>query len=681
MHLFQKGQSLIELILAVGLLGILLPALSLGVLSSREGKAQQNQRIQAVAMMREADEAVRNIRDNGWTSFASTANAGPYHPVISANTWTLASGSGTVNGFTTQVVVSDVSRDGAGAIVASGGSDDPSTKKVVTTISWTTPFVSNISQTNYLTRHESISYTDTTLAQFDAGVKTNTFTTNTAGGEVTLGAGGGGGDWCIPSKSVTQVDLPRNGVANAVSAIEGTVFAATGDNASGPSFQKIGLTTDRDPPVATPGAMVNDYKTNAVFGEQNFAYIGTDTNAKEFVIISLTQYSNPPTNTLYQTVGSINLPNQQNGVGIYVLNNKAYALGSDNKLYIYDITNRAKDYSETEMLNYTGNKNTSGFTLSGTGKKITVSVDSASGKTYAYIITGATTNQLQIVDVSNPATVLDANAATIRSQLTLGSAQTGVDLVMNITGSVGYAVTSYTAGRRNFFIINTQTKSSPTEIVPTNSGYNTNGMNPKGLAVVTGNRVIIVGTGGSEQYQVVKLDTTTTPTHCAGLTYATGVNGVASVLQQSNGFAYSYIITGDAGAELKVILGGAGGQYVSSGTFESAPYNPGFATAYNAFKATISNPGNTTVKLKVAVAQAVGGVCTGVTYSYVGPNGDPSQYFLVGSDPSTIEGIIPLLSSGSYKNPGQCFRYKYSFDTTDSTATPVLYDMTVNYSP
>ena len=65
----NKGQTLIELILTVGLGAILLPVLLLGVISSREGKAQQNQRIDAVTLLKEGEEAVRNIREKGWSTF------------------------------------------------------------------------------------------------------------------------------------------------------------------------------------------------------------------------------------------------------------------------------------------------------------------------------------------------------------------------------------------------------------------------------------------------------------------------------------------------------------------------------------------------------------------------------------------------------------------------------------
>ena len=50
--------------------------------------------------------------------------------------WSLAAGSEDLNGFTRQVVVNNVSRDGQFNIVSSGGTPDPDTKKITSTVSW-----------------------------------------------------------------------------------------------------------------------------------------------------------------------------------------------------------------------------------------------------------------------------------------------------------------------------------------------------------------------------------------------------------------------------------------------------------------------------------------------------------------------------------------------------------------
>ena len=653
---FRSGQSLVELLLAISLAALLLPALLTGLVASREGRVQQKQRSDAVSYLRESAEAVRNVRDSGWSNFATN---GTFHPVISGSNWSLVSGAETLNGFTRQIVVSDVSRDASGAIVTSGGTVDPSTKKVVSTVSWTQPYASNISSTTYITRHENISVIQTTQAHFDGAgsnlsVKTNTFTANSAGGEVILGAGGGGGDWCIPAKSITEYDLPKSGVANAITAIEGRVFAGTGENSSGVSFADVQTTTNVDPPQILNSKTFDGYKTNTVFGESNFAYLGTDNNSKEVVMLNLNQYSDPPTNSKYQEVGAINVSGNSNGDSIYVVNDKAY-ITAGNKLYIYTL-NSTRTTATVQ--------NSSGYTLSGTGKKILIG---SSGQ-YAYVITSATSNQFEIIDISN------ASNPTRASIRTVGTSQAGVDLYVTSSEATVYVALAYSAGRNNIYKIDTTNKSSPS----VGSGYSTSGMSPKGINVVTGNRAIIVGTGGTYQYQVINTNTMAMCSATSGLQYATGINGVASVLQ-ANGFAYSYIITGDASSELKIILGGAGGQYVTSGTFESSIYNTNSTTAFNSFSATVAKPSSTDITMQIAVANTAD--CSASRFTYLGPGGSPSQYFSVGSDPTLIQGAIPITTNNYYTNPGQCVRYKFWLSTTDSSSTPDLYDMTINYSP
>ena len=191
---------------------------------------------------------------------------------------------------------------------------DPSTKEVIITVSWAQPFYSSVTTTQYLTRVENITYTQTTQAIYNSGVTTNTsvIATDESGipddGQIQLGAGGGGGDWCQPAKSITEVDLPKSGVANAITvdkgpAVDGaTVYATTGVNASGVSFANQEYRGE--PPVPQTQKTFDGYKTNAVFGEiiggvTKYSYLATDNNAKEIVIIDLTQFTDAPANMKY----------------------------------------------------------------------------------------------------------------------------------------------------------------------------------------------------------------------------------------------------------------------------------------------------------------------------------------------------------------------------------------------
>ncbi|HSE61384.1 MAG TPA: prepilin-type N-terminal cleavage/methylation domain-containing protein [Candidatus Saccharimonadales bacterium] len=186
----QRGQTIIELLVAIGISAIMLPALATAVFASREGRAQDAERLQAAALLRETDEAVRSVREKGWAAFAVN---GTYHPAINIAAWNLVAGSEVVGNFTRQVVISDVQRNAAGAIVPSGGTIDQSTKKVTTTVSWSQPMNGSLSTETYYQRYlGNAAWAQTTQAEFNAGTKTNTTATSTGDGQVELAGGGGG---------------------------------------------------------------------------------------------------------------------------------------------------------------------------------------------------------------------------------------------------------------------------------------------------------------------------------------------------------------------------------------------------------------------------------------------------------------------------------------------------------
>jgi len=638
----QKGQSLVEILLAMGLAAVLLPALLTGLVATREGKVQQNQRLGASALLVETEEAIRSVREKGWDNVVPT---GTYHPILSGSSWSLAAGTDSPGGFTRSLIIADVLRDTSGNIVTSGGSPDPSTRQVTTSVSWDTPTTSSVTSAFYLTRYlDNLTHVETLQSEFDTGTKTGTSTSTSSGGEVLLGAGGYG-NWCEPNLNLSSLDLPKSGVANAISAIEGRAFAGTGDNASGVSFANVQI-TNTDPPTASVLGTYDGFKTNGIFGESDYAYLATDNNTKEVEIVNLT--TNP-----YSEAGSFNttilgFPVNADATAVYVSGNRGYVTAGS-WLYVFDLSSKF------------GSRPPVGFPhlLVGTGTSIVVSGN------YAFVSVSGSPIEMQIIDVSNPWSIFQAGYADVNGQ-------DGKHVFINSTATRAYLVTNASASLPEFFIIDTSSKSGSR---PTISSYDANGMNPKDLAVVTGNKAIIVGSG-AEEYQVLDITTESLPSRCGGLNLDTGVNGIASVLE-SDGDAFSYIITGDASSELKIIEGGPGGRYSTSGTFESATFpDVGYSTAFNYMSYTATVPANTTLQLQVAGADQVSSSCPSSGYVFVGPDGTSSTFFSVAGEP------IPLNDDGSgYENPARCFRYKAYLTTIDTFATPVLYDVTVNYSP
>lgn len=617
---------MIELLVAFGLAAVLLPAFMTGIMTTREGRAQQPQRMIANNYLREAVEAVRSVREKGWSTFAVD---GTYHPVVNNGKWTLvANNETTSDGFVRSIVISDAQRNSSGNIVTSGGTVDPSTKKVTSTVSWNTPRQSEVTSELYVTRYlDNLTFVQTLQSEFDLGTKSGTVSTNSSGGEVTLGAGGYG-DWCNPNLNLSPLDLPKNGVANAVSAIVGQAFAGTGENASGVSFANVQI-ANTDPPTASVLGTYDGYKTNGIFGETNYAYLATDNNSKEVEIVNLT--TNP-----YSEAGWFNTPfSSANATSVYVSGNRGYVTAGY-LLYVFDLSSKSGSRPMVGLPHL----------LVGTGTSIVVSGN------YAFVSVSGSPIEMQIIDVSNPWSIFQIGYADVNGQ-------DGKHVFINSTATRAYLATNASASLPEFFVIDISSKSGSR---PTLGSYDANGMNPKDLAVVTGNKALLVGTG-TEEYQVLDIANEANPVRCGGLNLDTGVNGIASVLEP-DGDAFSYIITGDSSSEFKIIEGGPGGRYATSGTFTSSSFSPGYTTAFNRIIFTSNIPVNTDFTAQIAVSSD----CQ--NYTFVGPDGTSGTFYTSSGGSIPVEG-----------NSGSCFQYKLYFLTTDLSATPVVSDVTINYSP
>lgn len=389
--MFQKGQLLVELILAIGLAALILPVILTGLMTSREGKPQQEKRVQAVALMKETVTAIKNIRDADWATFSSVTTNTAYHPVISSNRWVLQPGVATNSaGLTQSVVVNDVYRTSAGAIATSptGNFLDPSTKKVDVTISWTQPIVSSTTSTVYLTRTTNLTYSHNSSADFTPGTLTDVQISTNNGGEIKL-ANNNRAKWCTPGFATATIDLPDGppvavaATASATSiAIPNDVFVATAPYAS--SSVKLAY-VNVDANVATPaatqrgiftldaskytsgtypsslGGLTNNFKTNDIKYYKSssgnvYALIATDLPTHEVVIAQIKNNNGASdayqdsANKIYKywsyfstkihssSTSNDYAPFGYGAVSLAVLENRGYVI-SGGYLYVFDLTN------------------------------------------------------------------------------------------------------------------------------------------------------------------------------------------------------------------------------------------------------------------------------------------------------------------------------------------------------
>ena len=372
--------------------------------------------------------------------------------------------------------------------------------------------------------------------------------------------------------------------------------------------------------------------------------MATDNNFKEVVIIDLTQQDQ---NGKFQEEGHFDAPGNNDAKSVYVAGNIGYVIVND-ILYTFDLISKSDSRAKLGS-----------FTLAGNGNKVVVN------GSYAYVAVESLTKQLQIISVSADGTQMSESGwAALNGSF-------GRDIFVNTGVTRAYIAAAQSATKREMFVIDISTK---TGLQPTVGEYETNGMDPKGITVVPGNRGIIAGSGGQE-YQVFKTNIETVNpamSQCGGLNIDSGINGLSSV-SEADGDNYSYIITGDATAEFKIIAGGPGGQFFDTGTFESGIFDAGSNVSYNRIGYTADIPLNSSLSLQVASALP-GTSCNDASFTYVGPDGQTDSFF-------TTNNSIPFSVNGTYINPGQCLRYKAYFSTTDILYTPVLKEVTVNFSP
>ncbi len=608
------GQLIVEFLVAFGLVSVLIPVIIFGFISGSSGRAQQEQRLKATGLLEEGEEAARSLRNADWVNVATN---GTYYPKVSGSAWVWGSAAdGQIGDFTRTVTISDLIPL------------DPSKKKITVTVSWSNVLPVSMTSSFILSRWKNISSSLTA-----SGTLVNQ----------------GNGDWCAPSLSLhidplnpdrDGLDLPKNGVANAISAFQfGSnvqIAGGTGDNASGVSYANVQVTDPASP--ATPSASIagtfDGFKTNDVFTEQNYAYLATDTNSKEVEIIDLTNISGGK----YAEAGYFNAPGNGNAMSVATSGNIGYAIDGT-RLYDFDLTSKSGSRPVIDA---------DGLNLPGTGNKMIIFGQRA------YITTTSTSAQLVVVDISNSSNL------TIKRQFSLDG-QGGKAVYLNQTGTRAYVATGQSASQKELFTVNIDETTPGWLTLPSSSlvtaSYDTNGMDPKGVIVIQNfPRAIVVGTG-AEEYQVLRtIDEATgneTLSHCGGLQIDTGVNGVATVFTAAQR-AYSYIITGDSTTELKIIEGGPGGGGSGGGlTVESPMLDAGHTSTFNRISITDLTPG-----VSATYQVAVSTDCS--TFNYTG------NYTSAG-------GQIPLGI-----NPGQCFKYKVTFSGPPG---PVSTTVSVNYSP
>ena len=113
----SKGFSLVEVLLAVSVFGLIVTGLIGGLIYGQQSTALAGQRARATMIAEEGLEAVRNIRDENFTNLTD----GTFGLTTTSNQWNLSGSSDVTDIFTRQIVIAAV---------------DVNRKQVMSTITW-----------------------------------------------------------------------------------------------------------------------------------------------------------------------------------------------------------------------------------------------------------------------------------------------------------------------------------------------------------------------------------------------------------------------------------------------------------------------------------------------------------------------------------------------------------------
>lgn len=646
----RRGQLMIEVLIAMGVASIILAAVVNLFIDIQKGGLLTNQRVRANNLVQEGIEAARSVRYSGWGSL--TPSGGPtYHPVVNpaTNQWELQGGTETgIDGiFNRSITVSPVYRIANPSspnymqIVSGstpGAVEDFSTKQIIVTVSWDTPSHQEITQKTYLTRYLNNSLiTQTTQSDFNAGTNNNTQVVATSpppvdNGSVVLAQTSGpdtyyGNQFLVESTS----NIGRLTSSNLRCSMRFTARASKTVNSlriyiserSSPPTYRFGIQTDSG---GNPSGTFLGYGNSAPAGTGWRAInLSTPVNLTAGQVYHLVvQYqSGSISNYRYiniQRSSPLNL--------LYLYNNLPDL--SANTMWYNGSSWSVQNYQPIYFLVF------SDSTYEG-NPSYTFTTEDIYANRYAgekFTITGGDKTVSQIgFYVRRNLFPLD-NLSVVLEDVTGGSIIEDAVLASPLGVGTSYSWKTYT------FATSHNLQNGRTYRIYLKSP----------LSAITGSyQILYTQNTNSAEYNAINYD---------------GTNSVDS-FSTNYGLSFTDYVNYDISG-FRFTIPGTGGGYVPSGIFTSSVINAGGVVAFNTIDFDSSLPINTALNLQIATSNNPAG-----PWNFVGPDGTAGSFYT-----TTSSKIIHLNNT-----VGQYFRYQANLSTSNSSVTPALDAVYINYSP
>lgn len=643
-----KAFSLVEIVVAIGILGFIVSSVAIFAVDSYRNTRNAQYKVDAGFYTQEVFKAFEYLKNDNWGLIIDNTGVGTKHVELTGESYSLVDGTTEKNGVTVGIDIDTVYRDATGSIVESGGVEDLHTRKITITSSWVDILGNTVNDSVYFYINDwnVPVWVQSTLDEFDNGLVSDTITDNTGDGDGAVHLAYDTfayADWCAPDLTLTSYDLPGSGIAKTIKAQPGVAHMGTGANASGISYAKV-MISDDDPPVVDVPGTFDGYKTNSVYGMGDYAYLATDTNSEEVVIIDISQ-------TPYQKVGYVDLPGNWDAESIYVVGDVGY-VAQGYSFYTFDLSSKTGSRPLMDS-----------FYLFNVGTHMVIAGD------YAYVLLAAgAIRELVIIDISDPNNLQNSGYADVNVWVTMTS------ITVNEAMDRLYMGSEYSSTYDEIFIIDISEKTGQRPII---GSVDTNGMSVRDMAIVEDDSMLIAVGTGAEEYQVVNIEDESNPAYCGGLNVDSGINGIAAVVFADSGNRYAYVVSNDASDELKVIRGGLGGApgggggtsdyYLSPGSYYSEVFDTGYDSAdYFTLEWAGDLPAGTNLSMQMRTNTSSD--MTGV--SWFGPDGTTGSYF-TSQSPTNIPDIA---------NDRRYVQYKVEMSTSDINQTPLLDQVLITYS-
>jgi len=369
---------MIEVLVAIGLLGIIASSFFHFIWNQLTLSDVAGQSIQALSLTQEGLDAVNAIRDSEWTDITSATGTHGLVQDPTTGTWSFTtSTSDTTDGYTRTVTVTPVP-------------GSPDERQIVVTVSWVDP--SNKTETTTLTTIVSNWQENTVAAS-----QTQTLL---------------GGDWGHP-QTLSELDIGLNIVGTGVISRNKIVYmSGTAGTASLNDFFVINATSSTHP--TNIKAINTGPGLNALALSGNFAYVANNYSSNQLQVINISTPSNPYVITNKTLTG-----NTHAALSIAVTGTTALigtALDNGPEFFVVDVSDPAIPVIKSS-LKIKGNVNR----ISILGNR-------------AFLATSSSTGEFIVVNISNP------NVPVITKTVNLPGTNAAKGIYVNPQDSHAYVV-------------------------------------------------------------------------------------------------------------------------------------------------------------------------------------------------------------------------------------------------